>query len=266
MEKELKKIGKVWNTTDLRIPFRTGDRIKEIIKRLGINLLIQVDSPGWVHIPRNLDIPTVAYSIDTFINTEYQYKKLERYKYRFYAQKYFARKGEYHLPLGYDPDIYQPKKVWDKGKFDVAFCGTVLIGKMHEARNQHLKALVENVNVYIGRDYDYGANKRYNEAYMVFNFGIENIEGKGGVNMRVFEAMATGTPMLYNKSDGMDELGFKAGEHYIEYANPDDLIKKIRENKSIERISEISKNALQVISNHTYGHRVRKMLEVIING
>ena len=270
IEKELKKFGKVHIANQIgSIDGLTGCGVREYIKKNNINLIIQVESAGWYQIPRNLDIPTIAYSIDTFEKTELKMKFLDRYKYKFFAQKKFAKKkNEYWLPLGVDIDIYKPLNVFAR-KYEVAFCGTILEKTSHLRRNELLRALVKNTDIYVGRNFEHGANLRYNEALWVFNYGIENLDGKGlsGVNMRVFEGMASGTPTLYPEAEGMEEVGFKDMVHYVKYKDADDLVKKIKDLKSNKGLlSDIRGNALKEIVNHTYGDRVKKMIEVFKNG
>ena len=122
----------------------------------------------------------MAYDIDTFVKTDLKKKFMEQYDYKFYEQKRFASgKNEYWLPLGADCSIYRPLRT--KRKYDMAFCGSIMLDKLHEKRNNYLRELVKNVNIYIGKDSNEFANLRYNEAHFVFNQGVCN-----DLNMPVF--------------------------------------------------------------------------------
>lgn len=265
IERALRRHAKVF--TNREYPIKpNGEGLKTFCKELKIDYILQVDSGGWYHIPKYINLPRAAYSIDTFINTEGIKRELSGYDKIFYAQKRFAtEKNEAWLPLGVDRETYKPIQCGNK--FDIAFCGTFLKRDLNHKRNDCLRALVEDyhtkgregLQVYIGRDYNEKACLRYCQASMVFNMGIQN-----DINMRLFEVMATGTPGLYSNVDGLADLGFKPDVHYINFTGAEDVVQAVYKalNDKDKRI-QISKNAIAEIKKHTYDVRIREILQNI---
>jgi spore maturation protein CgeB len=172
-------------------------------------------------------------------------------------------KNEYWLPLAADTDVYKP--INTQLKHDVAFCGTFLVRDSQAERNKCLKALTNEqykggIDFYIGRDYNEYACLKYNQSRMVFNMGIGN-----DINMRLFEAMASNVPVLYNHVDGLEDLGFKPWEHYLPFTNEKDVLKAVYLGINMhEGINEISNKAYkEVKEKHTYLHRVNTLLDTI---
>ena len=261
IEKALQRYGKVVPMRNLTNAVN-GDGVLEIVEKYKVNIIFQTDSCGWVKLPsKGLEnVLKVAYSIDTFINTPFQYEKLKPYDLVFYAQRKFVKNDgkSYWLPLGVDTDVYKPKNT--EKKYDVAFCGTILDSKLHKERNEFIRQVVKYTNCYLGRDCEEYANLRYNEASIVFNAGIQN-----DLNMRVFEGMASGAVLLTNETDGQDEF-FKHGEECLIYKDKDDLLNILTEylvgNKRNE-LTKISERALAKIKNHTYHKRIETAFQII---
>jgi spore maturation protein CgeB len=82
------------------------------------------------------------------------------------------------------------------------------------------------------------------------------------VNMRVFEAMAIGTPLVTTRNLDMDRFGFVEGQHYLGYVGVDEMIDKIGwVNGNMDRALEIASRAREfVLAHHTYRHRALEML------
>ncbi|MBW2341107.1 MAG: glycosyltransferase [Deltaproteobacteria bacterium] len=81
---------------------------------------------------------------------------------------------------------------------------------------------------------------------------------------RIFEALACGAFVISDNQRDVFSL-FKEGEHLARFVNPDDLVEKIRyylehpeERKKIARLGR-----LVVLQNHTYVHRIEKLLSVV---
>ena len=81
---------------------------------------------------------------------------------------------------------------------------------------------------------------------------------------RIFEALACGAFVITDNQRDVILL-FKGGEHLVYYDNPDDLIEKIK--YYLNHPSERERIALQgreeVLKNHTYEHRIEKLLSVV---
>ncbi len=84
------------------------------------------------------------------------------------------------------------------------------------------------------------------------------------VNMRVFEVMATGTPLITTRHPDMAWYGFVEGEHYLGY-EPDDIEGML---ECIEWANAYPAQALEmaekarafVLDWHTYAHRAKEWL------
>ena len=81
--------------------------------------------------------------------------------------------------------------------------------------------------------------------------------------MRVFEVMATATPLITTRHPDMAYYGFVEGEHYLGY-DPEDI------DGMIEQIGWVKAHAAQalemaararefVLDHHTYAHRARSL-------
>jgi spore maturation protein CgeB len=153
---------------------------------------------------------------------------------------------------------------------DVSFVGTNRPGRMELMRFLNSQGVAvqiwgnswpkETPN-YMGEAI-YLDNKRYvyNSSKIVLNHHY-----LVGVNMRFFEALGNRCFMLSDLVDGIEELGFKEGVHYVSYSNMQDLVEKIH--YYLQRPEERQKIARQghatVRQNHTYIHRVKEVLESI---
>ena len=273
IERALRRYVKVITNRDVQIG-GNGEGIKTVCEQMGINCVLQVDSGGWTRMPK-IKTLKAAYSIDTFTAPD-KIKKdiLYPYDIKFYAQKKFAQeKNEYWLPLAVDPEVYKP--IHCILKYDVAFCGTFIVKRSQAKRNACLKALANEhmkgaIELYIGRDYNEYAGLRYNESKFVFNMGICD-----DINMRLCEAAACGTPQFYNEVDGLSDLGFLPDEHYIKFTDASDIVKTMyltfNEDKlhpeldPMHKAIKVKDAAYQlVMSRHTYDHRAREIVKVIM--
>jgi spore maturation protein CgeB len=81
---------------------------------------------------------------------------------------------------------------------------------------------------------------------------------------KIFEAMACGTFTVSDNQRDVFSL-FKAGEHLIRFDNPGELVEKIKH--YLDHSEERERIALQgreeVLKNHTYEHRIKKLLSVV---
>lgn len=84
------------------------------------------------------------------------------------------------------------------------------------------------------------------------------------VNMRVFEVMATGTPLITTRHPDMAWYGFVEGEHYIGYdhENIDEMIEGIAWVNAYPAEAKVmaAKAREFVLENHTYRHRAKEAL------
>lgn len=81
------------------------------------------------------------------------------------------------------------------------------------------------------------------------------------VNMRVFEVMAIGTPLITTRLDDMDYFGFVEGEHYLGYNGIDEMLDKIgwvQDHQDEARMMADRARRL-VLERNTYRHRAMEI-------
>jgi glycosyltransferase involved in cell wall biosynthesis len=86
-----------------------------------------------------------------------------------------------------------------------------------------------------------------------------------GGNQRLFEACGAGALQITNACPAVDRW-FQPGEHLLTYRDPDELVELVRyalENKT--RLNQIAAaGQAHVYAHHTYDHRMRRLLELIL--
>lgn len=205
--------------------------------------------------------PSVFYAIDTHLPHSWRKIRLvaPRYDLVCCAQPNAAahlRNGEW-LPLGCDPELHTA--VSASPTWDVAFVGT----DGGAPRKFLLQALRERYpNSFIGTADFREMASIYSRARVGFNYAIGQ-----DVNMRVFEVMAAGAPLITNAvpHDAFARLGFEDGRHLVLYHRPGELFERIdallRDAPTRERIARAG-HAL-VLERHTYRHRMQQLVDII---
>lgn len=212
-----------------------------------------------------LGCPTAYLSIDTWHDPR-EFTHAHQYDFVFLAQKgmvkYMRQVGccrAFWLPLGCDPSVH--KAAEGEIKFDIAFVGSThfMVNRQRVAR---LKVLEENFN--LGFTFGLGSEdmaQAYAQTRLIFNASIAK-----DVNMRVFEALATGKPLVTNReaeANGLFDL-FENEKHLITYTD-DDLVQQVRrclQNPDWAAAIGVA-GQKEVLEKHTYGHRVRDLLDVL---
>ena len=122
------------------------------------------------------------------------------------------------LPLACDPEIHGRHEV--AKQYDVAFVGNVFPGPRAELLNLIRRKYPAS---FIGQCYFEDMARAYSSARTVFNRSIKN-----DVNMRVFEALASGSLLVTNdlSENGQAEL-FRDGVHLATYREAEDLLDKL---------------------------------------
>ncbi len=171
------------------------------------------------------------------------------------AQQLSLLRGEHveWLPLACDPLLHQRHEV--EKSFDVCFVGSPIPG----LRTDRIKLLQETFSsTYVGRCYFEEMARTYSASRIVFNQSIRN-----DINMRVFEALASGSMLLTNDlvSNGMDEL-VRIGQDLVVFATAEELIERakwyLRHDDEREAIARSGRSA--ALERHTYRHRMEAML------
>lgn len=83
-------------------------------------------------------------------------------------------------------------------------------------------------------------------------------------SMRTFEVLGCGKPLLASHSDAYERLGFVHGEHMMWSSSPVETLECAGRllGEEGERIARAGREF--VLANHTYAHRLRRMVEVVL--
>lgn len=203
--------------------------------------------------------PMAYWASDTHLGYDYRLSMAKKADFVFCAQKRaveeFKRDGIANpiwLPHAVEPLAY-PKFELASKKYDVCFVGHVSSDNRVDALD---KVFREFPNFYYGRRRFEDAARKYAESKIVFNISM-----KDDINMRTFEAMATGSMLITNWIPTIEEL-FEDGKHLVLYRNDEEMIEKIRyyltHDEERERIAAAGYE--EVIAKHTIAHRVDRML------
>ncbi|MFP8644853.1 glycosyltransferase [Priestia aryabhattai] len=209
------------------------------------------------------------------------------------AVDYYKKLGYqsiYHLPLGTDPTVYFPKPDIQKTN-DICFIGhsyperirlislllketpykIQVIGKWKRALFP--KIPTKNLNlihhwVYPQKAADYYLkSKIVLNTYRSYNYKVNqngaNIINRS-VNNRTFDIASCGTFQL---TQWIDELSqnFEDGKEIVSFKTDDDLINEVNNYLSNTEERELISNGgrKRVLSQHTFLHRLNKMMEIV---
>jgi hypothetical protein len=225
---------------------------------------IQSAAPEYRNIAR-IGCPTVYLSIDTWHDPQ-EFAYARAFDFVFTAQRsfpeYFRRAGlrnAYWLPLAAAPRCHLPVSV--EKRFDFAFVGMIKY-VVNQERVQRIQRLIQHFTV--GADYGLRACEMgsiFAMGRIAFNSSIAQ-----DVNMRVFETLAMGCPLLTNRdaeANGLFDL-FAEGRHLFTYDDADLIA---RAQYLLGRPEECAQAARagreEVLARHTYAHRVCALLDTV---
>lgn len=220
------------------------------------------------------DIPkdggkTIYVASDTHLGRKYRMDKAKKFDYAFFNQKDAADEfGGVWLPHAAEPQAYP--KIEIIKKYDVGF-----VGHVQETPNYNGFSRVEALdrlfkefpNFYYGSRHPAfptvnlfeDAAKKFSLSKIVFNISI-----KDDINMRVFEALSTGSFLLTNWLPTLGEL-FEDGKHLVTYKTLDEMVEKahyyLEHEEEREKIAQSGYE--EFISKHTYKHRVEQILSIV---
>lgn len=214
------------------------------------------------------DVPVRPYAwwaIDTHLDFERCLRRARMARWTFAAQKDGAERlraagvNAVWLPLACDPLLHGHQAV--EKRYDVGFVGNLLPGE----RTELLQIIRQRFpNSFVGQRYFEDMASIYSSSRIVFNRSVSN-----DVNMRVFEALCSGSLLLTNdlSSNGQGEL-FRDGDHLITYRNREDLLNKLEyylQNEHQREQIALAGRA-EVLARHTYRHRMEAILETVRAG
>ena len=230
------------------------------------DLLVWVESvPGYrpEQIPR-LECPTACYLIDSHLNLEWHLAWAQHFDWVFVAQRAYIsafRQAGCHrvrwLPLGCDAAVHGKARV--PKRHDIGFVGSLT--EQHVRRKRLLARLERRFDVHIERSFLRDMARTLSAARIVFNEAI-----KRDLNMRVFEALASGSMLLTDRAEGsgLDEL-FEDRRHLVIYDESDlETLVDYYLTHDTEREAIASAGRAEVLRRHTYDHRVATLVETVL--
>lgn len=216
--------------------------------------------------PRGLErlpVPSWAYFIDSHLHLEDHVGRAWAFDAVSVAHgqyvPFFAAAGHPRvslLPCAADPEVFRPFAV--PRTHEVAFVGNV--SGAHGERRALLEQLAGRYGLLIQSAYFEQCAIAFNQASVVFNRSIN-----GDLNMRVFEAMASGAVLLTDRlpaATGLEAF-FRAGEELLVYEDAASMLEALRgalaAPERLERMRASARRA--VLEGHTYRHRALEVLE-----
>lgn len=266
-----------WQLQNMKLPLKNqdistgpnpdmGQLISDTAASDHPDLYLWIESVGG-YFPLNLDklpCPKVCYLIDSHLNLPMHLELAKQFDIVFIAQREyldeFHRQGTrvHWLPLACDPEVhcrYDEPKV-----HSVGFVGGIMRGSRREAL---LNRLSSQIPVHYERCFWDEMARLFSLSKVVFNEAVRN-----DLNMRVFEAMSTGSLLLTDiaKNSGQDEL-FRDGEDYAVYRDNNlcDVARFYLDNEELREQIAL-RGQRQVHNAHTYGHRVDDLIAVALKG
>lgn len=208
--------------------------------------------------------PSIYVTSDAHLGYDYRIKKAKEFDYvfcnQFRAVNEFIQDGisARWLPHAVEPKAYPNAPVAIK-KYDLGFVGFVTFRKRAVALNAIFR---EFPNFWFGQRLFEECAEAYRKAKIVFNEAASD-----DINMRCFEAMATGSFLLTEWVPTLYRC-FTDGVHLVTYDTIEDAIEKARyylaHDEERERIAKAGME--HVLAHHTYQHRVKEALWQIENG
>jgi O-antigen biosynthesis protein len=229
--------------------------------------------------------PNAFYAVDTHLGYDYRLWKSKQFDKVYTAQKDGAEKlrkdgiNAEWLPLACHP-VSQPNfqelmvhpakdsicgKQGLEKQYDLAFVGYMQEGVPGDPSSHNRLEFLDTMF----REYPNSwltTNCFFEEMalrYVRGRIGL-NLSIRQDLNMRFFEVLSTGTAMMSNIDQvGWDDIGFEEGKHFIGYTDVNDAIDKAKYflRHSDER-EDIAKEGHRLVrSNHTYSHRMQRILD-----
>lgn len=249
----------------------TGFYVDEAIRSLNIELKhinplkhsIPSDSDLYILVDDGIDyeikgsLGRLAYwAIDTHFTKDQCIKKAKNANWVFTAQKGGLENSTW-LPLACDAFYHSPDAV--KKEYDVCFIGNVYKDSMAR-RLSLIDALFKKFpNFYYGQRFFKDMANYYGKSKIIFNCSLN-----GDINMRVFEAMCSGSLLATDYIPELEELGIKDGVNCLVYKDEKELLNKTAYYlaKDVER-EEVARNGRElVLMKHLYSDRVRQILNI----
>ncbi len=222
------------------------------------SLYIVVDDSSHYIFPEHLR-PAICWLVDTHLTLSFDWIMALNFDIIFCAQrdgvfhlKKLGFKNVYWLPLACDPEIHGGPPL--SKTYDIGFVGKPGFGERKKTL-LNLKKLFPSSYISTA-DYKDMA-KIYAQSKLIFNMSIRH-----DLNMRIFEGMCSGSALLTDRVDGLDEF-FEENKHFWGYDVSHEIPDKIHFLLSDpNRLHELGKAASALVREcHTYDNRARAMLK-----
>ncbi len=202
-------------------------------------------------------VPSVYWEIDNHLIRGWKVQYYNRVDRVYVAQKHFLDlyppRRTYYLPLGCWPDVHHYFKP-ERELYDIGFIGNGTYPFRRTLLEQlDLTYKLLWANTPPGVPY----SKALSACTMTFNRSMNH-----DVNMRFFECLAIGRLLFTDRLAEQKDFA-QENVHYIGYKDWPDLREKIAYylQHPNEREAIAAAGAKHVRENHTYGHRLRQILE-----
>ncbi len=251
---------------NLQIPFMDGD-MEGVLAQLPVgwepDVFLYIDT-GLFYTLKNmgaLNCLKACYLIDSHIAFDLHLEFAENYDIVFAAHKpaveMFKKKGienVFWIPPACDPALHEKKA--EEKLYDVGF-----VGSSNPERVHLLNELGQRFNIYYERCFLERMAEVFSQSKIVFNKSIE-----GGLNMRVFEVLASGSMLLTNETNGSGlQDFFQDRKHLVIYRNENELFELA--DYYLKNADEREKIAFEgmakVLSEHAYSNRVKDMVKIL---
>jgi glycosyltransferase involved in cell wall biosynthesis/2-polyprenyl-3-methyl-5-hydroxy-6-metoxy-1,4-benzoquinol methylase/Flp pilus assembly protein TadD len=253
---------------DVDLPLQESYRemLNRLPERFEPDLYLWVDS-GMKEVPADIEAlhcPKACYLIDTHVAPKPRIEIARHFDYTFLAQKAqveaFRREGIARvrwLPLACSRELHDLPK--GERIYDVSYVGGLDGDATDRRRNLVSKVKARFPNSKIGRYWPDEMAGAYAQSKIVFNACVNR-----DVNMRVFEAMASGALLITDEADGLEDL-FEDGVHLVIYRDDKDALDVIdyylRHDEDRERIALAGMSS--VLERHTYDHRLQEIVDTV---
>ena len=215
------------------------------------------------------NVPTVFVAGDPYIGFDDHIHEVgvRNYDYVFVTQRdcipWYKEAGCANVcwfPFACDPEIHG--RIKSPLEHDVCF-----VGSIHPTWGRERKRMLDVVkhnfpNNWIGQAFGRKMTMLYSSSKIIFNKSILR-----ELNMRVFEAMASGSMLVTDRiHNGLSDL-FTEGKDLICYENDDEMIASITHylEYNDEREEIAGQGNRNVMLNHTYDHRAQQILDTALS-
>lgn len=219
--------------------------------------------PGWRGTINEYMPMLMEHDYDFFFAMSYHVLK--------FMKSHFKRKETFFLPFGVDHRFFRP--IANRQVNNDAYIGWSNHNVLYPLRRSIEEAAKKSkANILIKRIFQ----QNYVNAMNNTRININTSNAFKTLNMKVFEAMACNRPLITERVQELDDLGFLPWVHYLPYNKlehtthivPEYIISMIEDscNHSLSQImmNRISQNAYEkVLDGHTNDHRVKEMTEML---